>query len=140
MVSPGQQFRTPSGYVNFDNLFTIRLLNETGVLVPRGSAVRLSTTANNAFLYPTFSFDERVVGVARRDIAIGEVGEIVYSGVSFALVDSPVIPGNTLVTSGTDGELTPAGIFGDFGQLCWVLEAGGPGLVKVIVGPPSEVF
>jgi len=141
MVSPGTQIRTPDGYVNNPNRQTLRLLNVTGALVPKGSAVRLSTTVSRAFLLHTGTFDERVIGSTLLDCRPNERVECVYSGETLALVNSPVGPGISLVPSATPGLLTPFGGGGFFAQVAWTLEGvTAPGLVPVLFAPPSEVF
>jgi hypothetical protein len=110
--------------------------NVSGALMPKGTAVRLSTTVNEAIILTDRYRDNRVIGATFDAIGDGEIGLVVLAGPCLALVSSSCSAGNALVTSRTRGQFDDRSSGGSYAQIGRCLEtANGAGLRRVLIRP-----
>lgn len=86
-------FRTQNTLVTEFGGIATRFLNESGSMIPKGTAVAASTASDHAIIPQTTEYD--VIGIVHEDIANGAWGWVVTTGVAEALFED-----NTAITRG----------------------------------------
>lgn len=136
---------TPKIWLTPDGGFAVKLANNTGSLIPKGSALAASPNHDNSVILQTTEFD--CSGIAYEDIPTGQEGWVVTTGVAQALLanSTGAIRGYWAKASATDGRIevttAPSGIgaitaaehFREIGHCLETKSAGTNVLVKILL-------
>lgn len=136
---------TPKIWLTPDGGFAVKLANNTGSLIKKGSALAASPNHDNSVILQTTEYD--CAGIAYEDIADGAEGWVVTTGVCDALLadSTAAVRGYWAKGAATDGRIevttAPSGIgalstsehFREVGHCLETKSAGTDVLVKILL-------
>lgn len=136
---------TPKIWLTPDGGFAVKLANNTGSLIPKGTALAASPNHDASIIPQTTEFD--CAGIAYEDIADGAEGWVVTTGIAEALLKDTTasVRGYWAKAADTDGRIevttAPSGIgaitaaehFQEIGHCLETKSAGTNVLVKILL-------
>lgn len=128
---------TPNMMITPEGGLAIRVYNDYGTTIVKGTVVKASNTVNDAIV-PIAINDPDPIGIVYASILTGTWGWIVVAGRCEVLVTNASLREWWLGTSATvvgqaDGMAAPPGVPTHFNEIGHTQRAGGPGLVFAVV-------